>query len=180
MNDAAGPMLISASRIEQRVAEMGSEISRDYRDREILVVGILKGCVVFLADLVRQIDPAIPVTIEFMAVSSYGDGATSSGNLRIERGIQDIASPVEGKDLLLVEDIVDTGLTIARVRDLLQSRGARSIRIAALLDKETSRRHPLNVDYVGFRIPDKFVVGYGLDFAQRYRNLKEIRVLDAQ
>ena len=177
MKAAAGPVLISDLEIQRRVVELGARISDDYRGRAITVIGILKGSFIFIADLIRKIDPAIPIELEFMAVSSYGNGTTSSGELRIG---QDIEASIEGKDLLIVEDIVDSGLTIARVRDLLASRGAASIRIAALLEKETGRRHPLTLDYVGFKIPDRFVVGYGLDFAQRYRNLKEIRILDAQ
>ena len=170
-------MLISDLEIQQRVAEMGARISNDYRDRAITIIGILKGSFVFIADLIRQIDPAIPIDLDFIMVSSYGAGTTSSGEVRIEL---DGGFSLEGKDVLLVEDIVDTGLTIARVRELLLSRGVRSIRIATLLEKETNRRQTLPLDYVGFKIPDRFVVGYGLDFAQRYRNLKEIRVLDAQ
>jgi len=175
MKAAAGSVLISDREIRDRVAEMGARISDDYRGRAITVIGILKGSFIFIADLIRQVDPAIPVELEFMTVSSYGSGTTSSGKLHIG---QDIESPVEGKHLLIVEDIVDTGLTIARICDLLASRGAASIRIATLLEKETRRGHPLTLDYIGFRIPDKFVVGYGLDFDQRYRNLKEIRVFD--
>ena len=170
-------MLISELEIQHRVAEMGARISDDYRGQAITVVGILKGSFIFIADLIRHIDPAIPIELEFMSVSSYGSGTTSSGKLCIG---QDIETPLEGKDLLIVEDIVDTGLTIARIRDLLASRQAASIRIATLLEKQTGRGHPLTLDYVGFKIPDRFVVGYGLDFAQRYRNLKEIRVFDAQ
>jgi hypoxanthine phosphoribosyltransferase len=175
MNAASGTVLISDVEIQQRVAEMGDRISKDYRGRGITVIGILKGSFIFIADLIRHIDPAIPVELEFMAVSSYGNGTTSSGNLRLG---QDIESPLDGKHLLIVEDIVDTGLTIARIRDLLASRGAASVRIATLLEKVTDRGHPLTLDYVGFKIPDRFVVGYGLDFAQRYRNLKEIRVME--
>lgn len=170
-------MLISDVEIQRRVIEMGARISDDYRNRAITVVGILKGSFIFIADLIRQIDPAIPVEVEFMTVSSYGNGTTSSGEVRIEH---DIGSPVEGRDLLIVEDIVDTGLTIARIRDLMVLRGAASIRIATLLEKETDRGHQLTLDYIGFKIPDRFVVGYGLDAAQRYRNLKEIRVFNAQ
>jgi hypoxanthine phosphoribosyltransferase len=127
--------------------------------------------------LIRHLDTAIDIEVEFMTVSSYGDERTSSGQIRIE---QDIDTPLEGKDVLLVEDIVDTGLTIAAVKDLLVSRKPQSVRIAALLEKQTDRRQPLTLDYVGFRIPDRFVVGYGLDFAQRYRNLKEIRILNVE
>jgi hypoxanthine phosphoribosyltransferase len=177
MKAAAASVLISDLEIQKRVAEMGGRISDDYRGRVITVVGILKGSFIFIADLIRHIDPSIPVELEFMTVSSYGNETTSSGKLHIG---QDMESPVDGKHLLIVEDIVDTGLTIARIRDLLASRGAASIRIATLLEKETERGHPLTLDYVGFKIPDRFVVGYGLDFAQRYRNLKEIRVFDAQ
>ena len=176
MKAVTSSVLISETQIQQRVAELGAKISDDYRGRTITVVGILKGSFVFIADLIRRIDPAIPVELEFMTVSSYGSGTTSSGKLHIG---QDIESPLVGKDLLIVEDIVDTGLTIAQIRDLLESRGAASIRIATLLEKETAGGHPLTLDYVGFRIPDRFVVGYGLDYAQRYRNLKEIRVFDA-
>jgi hypoxanthine phosphoribosyltransferase len=175
MKAATGSVLISGDEIRHKVAEMGARISQDYRGRSITVVGILKGSFIFIADLIREIDPAIPVELEFLTVSSYGSGTTSSGVLHIR---QDIDSPLEGKDLLIVEDIVDTGLTIARICDLLASRGAASIRIATLLEKQTERGHPLTLDYVGFRIPDRFVVGYGLDFDQRYRNLKEIRVFD--
>jgi hypoxanthine phosphoribosyltransferase len=173
MKAAASTVLISETEIQRRVAEMGARISDDYRGRAITVVGILKGSFLFIADLTRQIDTAIPVEIEFMTVSSYAGGTTSSGKVHIG---QDIECSISGKDVLIVEDIVDTGLTIAVIRDLLASRGAASIRIATLLEKETGRGHPLVLDYVGFKIPDQFVVGYGLDYAQRYRNLKEIRV----
>jgi hypoxanthine phosphoribosyltransferase len=177
MNGTAGPVLISELEIQRRVAEMGARISEDYRGRKITVIGILKGSFVFIADLTRQIDPSIPIEVEFMTVSSYGNGTTSSGELRIE---QDIGTSLEGKDVLLLEDIVDTGLTISKVRGLLASRGVHSIRIATLLVKESDHAQPLTLDYVGFKIPKQFVVGYGLDFAQQYRNLKEIRIFDAQ
>jgi len=173
----AGPVLISEDEIRRRVIELGTRISEDYKESALVAVGILKGSFVFMADLMRRIDPSIPVDIEFMMVSSYGSGTASSGKLQI---LQDIESSVQGKDVLLVEDIIDTGLTIGGVCDLLASRGAKSVRVAAMLVKETSRRHPLPLDYVGFRIPDRFVVGYGLDFDQQYRNLKEIHVLDDQ
>lgn len=177
MKAAETTILISESDIQRRVAEMGQEISKDYRDRSLTIVGILKGSFIFIADLIRQIDPDIPLEVDFMTVSSYGNDTVSSGHLRIG---QDIVTPLEGKDVLLVEDIVDTGLTIGVVQDLLISRKPRSMHIATLIEKETARRQPLKLDYIGFRIPDVFVVGYGLDFAQRYRNLKEIRVLHAQ
>lgn len=169
-------MLISETDIQRRVSEMGAQISRDYKGGSLIVVGILKGSFIFIADLIRSIDDSILLEVEFMTASSYGAETVSSGELRIE---QDVSGPVSGKDVLLVEDIVDSGLTLGAVRKLLASRNPRSLRIAALIEKESSRRQPLALDYVGFHIPDVFVVGYGLDFAQHYRNLKEIRVLDA-
>jgi hypoxanthine phosphoribosyltransferase len=177
VSKAAGSILISAEAIQRRVSEMGVKISDDYRNGSLTVIGVLKGSFIFIADLIRHIDASIPLEIEFMAVSSYGDETVSSGDIRIE---QDISTSLQGKDVLLVEDIVDTGLTIDAVKELLVSRNPRSLRIAALLEKEMDRPHSLSLDYVGFRIPDVFVVGYGLDLAQRYRNLPEIRVLDAR
>jgi hypoxanthine phosphoribosyltransferase len=174
---AAKSILISESAIQQRVAEMAARISEDYAGRSMTVVGILKGSFIFIADLIRHLDASIPVEVEFMAVSSYGDGTVSSGDVRIE---QDINTSLTGKDVLLIEDIVDTGLTLAAVKDLLLSRNPKSVRIAALLEKEIDRRQSLGLDYVGFRIPDVFVVGYGLDHAQLYRNLREVRILDGQ
>ena len=177
MQDASSTVLITEAEIANRVGQMARQISEDYRGGSLTVIGVLKGSFIFIADLTRQIDPAIDVNIEFMIVSSYGNRTTSSGQIRIERDIQ---TPLEGKDILLVEDIVDTGLTIEAVKDLLMSRKPQSMRIATLLEKQTAGGHPLTLDYVGFRIPDVFVVGYGLDFAQRYRNLKEIRILNVQ
>ena len=173
----AGSVLISELEIQRRVAEMGAQISKEYWGRSLAVVGILKGSFIFIADLIRHIDPSIPVEVEFITVNSYGSGTVSSGELRMERNIE---ISLEGKDVLLVEDIVDSGLTLAGVRDLLASRNPRSVRIAALVEKESARRNPITLDYTGFRIPDVFVVGYGLDFAQQYRNLREIRILNAQ
>jgi len=138
---------------------------------------ILKGSFIFAADLVRHIQIDIPVAVEFIAASSYGNAIVSSGRLEIN----DLGASLEGKDVLIVEDIVDTGLTLAAICERVRSVGARSMRIAALLDKELPGRNlTVKVDYVGFKIPNVFVVGYGLDYAQHYRNLKEIRVLDAQ
>jgi len=177
MKRAAGSsVLISEAEIQKRVAEMGARISEDYKGGSITVVGILKGSFIFIADLIRSIDPSVLMQVEFMTASSYGDGTVSSGQLRIE---QDISVNVAGTDILLVEDIVDSGLTLGAVSDLLRSREPRSLRIAALIEKDSRRRQPLQLDYVGFRIPDVFVVGYGLDLAQHYRNLREIRILDA-
>ena len=176
MQNPGKSVLISEQEIQRRVAEMGVNISEDYKGQSLSVVGVLKGSFIFIADLIRNIDPAIPVEIDFMTVSSYGSGTRSSGELRIER---DVEGSLEGKNVLLVEDIVDSGLTLSAVKDLLLSRNPLSLRIVALIEKETNRRHPVPLDYVGFRIPDVFVVGYGLDLAQHYRNLKEIRILDA-
>ena len=177
MKPSATSVLISESAIEQRVKEMAEQISQDYAGRPITIVGILKGSFIFISDLIRCLDASIPVEVEFMAVSSYGEGTVSSGDVRIE---QDINTSLSGKDVLLVEDIVDTGLTLAAVKDLLLSRNPKSVRIATLLEKEIDRGQPATLDYVGFRIPDVFVVGYGLDFAQRYRNFREIRILDGR
>jgi len=176
MKRAASAVLISETDIQRRVSEMGAQISRDYKGGSLIVVGILKGSFIFIADLIRSIDDSILLEVEFMTASSYGAETVSSGELHIG---QDVSGSVSGKDVLLVEDIVDSGLTLGAVRKLLASRNPRSLRIAALIEKESSRRQPLALDYVGFHIPDVFVVGYGLDFAQHYRNLKEIRVLDA-
>ena len=176
MQNPGKSVLISEQEIQRRVAEMGVKISEDYKGQSLSVVGVLKGSFIFIADLIRNIDPAIPVEIDFMTVSSYGSGTRSSGELCIER---DIEGSMEGKNVLLVEDIVDSGLTLSAVKDLLLSRNPQSLRIVALIEKETNRRHSVPLDYVGFRIPDVFVVGYGLDLAQHYRNLKEIRILDA-
>lgn len=170
-----GRVLLTENQLQRGVADMAREISRDYEGKLITAVAILKGSFIFVADLVRQIDPAIPVEVDFMTVASYHGATSSSGEMRIRK---DIDVPIEGKDVLLVEDIVDSGLTIARVRELLVSRGPRSLRIAALLEKPGGRRHDAILDYVGFQIPDEFVVGYGLDHGERYRNLRVICRLD--
>jgi len=155
---------------------MASRISDDYRGNSLTVVGILKGSFIFIADLIRLLDASIGIEVEFMTVSSYGDDTVSTGHVRVE---QDTQASIQGKDVLLVEDIVDSGLTIGAVRDLLAARNPRSLRIATLLEKQIEPGHSVTLDYVGFHIPNVFVVGYGLDLAQRYRNLKEIRVLHA-
>lgn len=173
----AGSVLISELEIQRRVAEMGAQISEDYKGRSLAVVGILKGSFIFIADLIRHIDSSIPVEVEFITVNSYGSGTASSGELRMDRNIE---ISLDGKDVLLVEDIVDSGLTLQGVRDLLKTQKTRSVRIAALIEKKSKRRYPLTLDYTGFHIPDVFVVGYGLDLDQQYRNLKEIHILNAQ
>jgi hypoxanthine phosphoribosyltransferase len=175
MRVADGSILLTRQQIEDRIAGLGLQISSDYQGRSLAVIGILKGSFIFVADLIRQIHPAIPVEVDFIGVSSYGESTSSSGNIQITK---DIDIPVEGKDVIIVEDIVDTGLTLTHVHRIVAERGARSIRVAALLEKPESREYEGVVDYVGFQIPSRFVVGYGLDHAQRYRNLSEIRVLD--
>jgi len=164
--------LFSAEQIQTRIQEMGTEITRDYAGREPLLVGVLKGACIFISDLMRAID--LPLAVEFMAISSYGSQTRSSGEVRI---IKDLDTPVEGRDILVVEDIVDTGLTLSYLLASLHTRGARSVRLAALLDKWERRERPVQIDYLGFRIPDAFVVGYGLDYAERYRNLPYIAIL---
>jgi hypoxanthine phosphoribosyltransferase len=164
--------LLSAERIQTRIAEMGAEIARDYAGRNPLLIGVLKGAFVFLSDLVRAID--LRIGMEFIAISSYGASTRSSGEVRI---VKDLDVPIEGRDIIVVEDIVDTGLTLSYLMANLESRGATSVKLAALLNKHERRLREVNIDYLGFTIPDAFVVGYGLDFAERYRNLPYIAVL---
>lgn len=165
--------LLSAEQIKARVGEMGAEITRDYAGREPILIGILKGACIFLSDLMREID--LKVSLEFMAVSSYGKAQKSSGEVRI---IKDLETAVEGRDLIVVEDIVDTGLTLSYLLANLQSRGANSVKLVSLLDKPEPRIvRELKIDYSGFQVPNKFVVGYGLDAAERYRNLPFIAVV---
>jgi hypoxanthine phosphoribosyltransferase len=158
-----------------RITELGAQIASDYPDEHPLyLVGILKGACIFLSDLARAIPR--PVRLDFMGISSYGKGKTSSGEVKVTK---DIDSTLEGSDILLVEDIVDTGVTLTYLTQVIQQRRPRSVRIAALLDKPTRRLRPVEVSYVGFRIPDEFVVGYGLDYAEDYRNLPDICVLQS-
>jgi len=160
-------ILFSEEQIKVRVKELGAEITRDYAGKDLVIVGVLKGSVVFLADLIRNID--LNLTIDFMAVSSYKDGIVSTGDVEI---LKDLTNPIRGKDVIICEDIVDTGLTLFRLMEILGSRGANSLKIASLLDKPEPRvKKELKIDYCGFQIPNKFVVGYGLDAAGRYRNL---------
>src|ERR1041385_7574140 len=175
MKAAMGTILITAEEVHTRIVELGRRISDDYVGREILLVGILKGSFVFLADLIRAISLEIPTEVDFMSVSSYGDSTTTSGTVHIEK---DLGIAVGGKDVIIVEDIVDSGLTLFHVYNILSGRGARSLRVAALLEKPGKSKYDRPLDYVGFKIPNKFVVGFGLDYAQRYRNLPDIRVLD--
>jgi hypoxanthine phosphoribosyltransferase len=166
-------VLLHEEQIQKRIRELGEQIDKDYPDGDLHLVGILKGAYMFLADLARAIRR--DVRIDFMGISSYGKNKTSSGEVRVTK---DLDITVEGADLLIVEDIVDSGVTLNYLIHLLEQRRPRSIRIAALLDKPERRKRPVQVSYVGFRVPDEFVVGYGLDFAERYRNLRHICVLE--
>lgn len=160
--------LIPADSIAARIAELGAQISTDYAGRSLVMVGVLKGSFMFLADLVRAI--TIPVRIEFIGTKSY-EGTTSSGQVQLTK---DLDKPIEGLDVLLVEDIIDTGLTLNYLKHLLKQRAPHSLKTAAFLDKPSRRRIEVSGDYIGFTIEDKFVIGYGLDFEQQYRNLKDL------
>ena len=164
--------LFDAEAIQARISEMGQLIAKDYEGKNPLLVIVLKGACIFASDLLRAID--IKLGIEFMAISSYGSSTRTSGEVRI---VKDLDVPIEGRDILVVEDIVDTGLTLSYLLANLHARGAKSVKLAALLDKHERREREVGIDYLGFTIPDEFVVGYGLDFAERYRNLPYIAIL---
>lgn len=165
-------VLLDQEAIARRVRELGAQISADYRGRPVRLVGILKGAWVFLADLVRCLD--LEVTVDFLSFTSYGDGVESSGTVKITK---DLDHPIEGLDVLVVEDILDTGRTFEYLLEVLEAHKPRSIKIVTLLDKPSRRIRPVKADYIGFTIDDVFVVGYGLDFAQKYRNLPDVRIL---
>ena len=164
--------LFSAEQIQTRIAELGVEIARDYAGKNPLLIGVLKGACLFLSDLMRATD--LRLGVEFMAISSYGAAMRSSGEVRI---VKDLDVAIEGRDIIVVEDIVDTGLTLSYLLANLRSRGAATVKLVALLDKFERRERDVEINYLGFKIPDAFVVGYGLDFAERYRNLPYIAVL---
>ena len=166
-------VLIPAEKIQERVRELGEKISADYPSGNLFMICILKGASIFMADLARALKR--DVAIDFMGISSYGKGKTSSGEVRVTK---DLDVTIEGADVLIVEDIVDSGVTLNYLMHVLDQRKPRSIRIAALLDKPEHRLRPVHVAYVGFQIPDEFVVGYGLDYAEKYRNLDSICVLE--
>jgi len=165
-------ILVEEEEIRKRVAELGAKITEDYKGKDLILVGILKGAVIFMSDLVRNIK--MPIGMDFMAVSSYGRSATSTGEVRI---IKDLDSSVENKDILIVEDIIDTGYTLAYLTDNIKKRGANSVKVCTLLDKPERRKVDVPVDYLGFEIPDEFVVGYGLDYAEIGRNLPYVAAL---
>ena len=168
-------VMISEEEVAKRLVEMGEQISRDYAGKELLVVGTLRGAVYFMTELTKRIDEGIPVTIDFVSASSYGNGTTSSGDVRI---LKDVEESMEGKHVLVVEDIVDTGQTLSRLLGYFETRNPASLKLCALLDKPSRRLVEVPVDYVGFQIEDKFVVGYGMDYAQIYRNLPYIGVVE--
>jgi len=164
--------LISKERIAARVAELGAQISEDYKDKDLLMVGALKGSVVFMSDLMRVVD--LPMSIDFVTASSYGSGVNTSGVVKI---VQDLTQDIAGRDVLIVEDILDTGTTLSHLAKKLLERGPKSLKLVALLEKPSRKVMDIQADYVGFTIPNMFVVGYGLDFDERYRNLPYVGIL---
>jgi hypoxanthine phosphoribosyltransferase len=164
--------MLSAEQIGARIKELGAEITRDYKDRSLVLACVLKGSFVFAADLSRAID--LPLRIDFVGTRSYGEGSESSGVVQIT---QDLSKPIEHEDVLIIEDIVDTGLTIAYLMDMMRVRSPRSVKVCSLLHKPARARIEVKIDYLGFTIEDHFVVGYGLDFAEKYRNLPYIGVV---
>ncbi|WP_024832763.1 hypoxanthine phosphoribosyltransferase [Ruminiclostridium josui] len=170
--DVVERVLVSKEQLEKQVEELGARISKDYAGQELVIIGVLKGGFIFLADLARKI--TIPVDLDFMSVSSYGNSSKSSGVVKI---IKDVDANITGKHVLIVEDIIDTGLTLNHLVELLKTRGPLSVKICAALDKPSRRKVDLKVDYKGIEIPDEFVIGYGLDYAGKYRNIPEVCVL---
>ncbi len=165
-------ILLSEQQLQSKVAELAQRITEDYRDKDPLFIGVLKGSFVFMADLIRHV--SIPCEMDFMSLSSYGNKSETTGAVRI---VQDLNRDIEGRHIIIIEDILDSGLTLNYLVGYLSGRNPASIRLCALLDKPSRRRAPIQADYVGFEIPDAFVVGYGLDFAERYRNLPYIGIL---
>jgi hypoxanthine phosphoribosyltransferase len=174
-DETIGEILVQPDELEHRVRELGAEISRDYEGRDLLLIGVLKGAVFFLADLMRHIE--VPCEVDFMAVSSYGSSTDTSGVVRI---LKDLDAPLEGRHVLIVEDIVDSGLTLQYLMRTLETRGPASLEVCALLTKPERRLVETPARYVGFEIPDKFAIGYGLDYAERYRNLPYVATLQLE
>jgi hypoxanthine phosphoribosyltransferase len=172
IHDDVEEILLDSSAVANRVAELGAQLSADYAGRTPVLVSVLKGALVFLADLMRAMD--LPSSIDFMEVSSYGAATESSGQVRI---LKDLSKPIEGRDVIVVEDIIDTGLTLNYLLGYLADRQPATIKICCLLDKPARRLAEIDIDYIGFTIPDRFVIGYGLDYDERYRNLPYIGVL---
>jgi hypoxanthine phosphoribosyltransferase len=167
-----GEILVQADELQHRIKEMAADVSRDYEGKDLLLIGVLKGAVFFLSDLMRHLD--IPCEVDFMAVASYGSSTDSSGVVRI---LKDLDQPLEGRHVLIVEDIVDSGLTLQYLMRTLEARGPASLEVCALLTKPERRKVEMPARYVGFEIPDKFAIGYGLDYAERYRNLPYVAAL---
>jgi hypoxanthine phosphoribosyltransferase len=165
-------VLFSREQIAGRVAELGRQITEDFAGEPVVLVGVLKGAAIFLSDLARQIE--LESSFDFIAVSSYGDERRNSGEVKL---LKDVDQSLEGKNVILVEDILDTGLTMAYLKEMILAHRPKAFRIAALLDKKCCRQRPIRADYVGYEIPDEFVVGYGMDYAERYRNLPDICVI---
>lgn len=172
MKDIIKEVLVSEEDITSKVKELGKQITEDYKDKDLLLIGILKGSVIFMSELAQNIK--LPVEMDFMAVSSYGKSSVSTGEVRI---IKDLDFSVEDRNLLIIEDIIDTGYTLSYLIDNLKKRGAKSIKVCTLLDKPDRRKADIHVDYLGFIVPDEFIVGYGLDYAERYRNLPYVAAL---
>jgi hypoxanthine phosphoribosyltransferase len=170
-----GEILIERDALQERVAELGREVSGDYANRDLLLIGVLKGAVFFMADLMRNV--TVPCEVDFMAISSYGASTDSSGVVRI---LKDLDINIEGRDVLVVEDIIDSGLTLSYLMRNLEARGPASLEVCALLTKPDRREMDVPVRYIGFEIADRFVIGYGLDFAERYRNLPYVAVLSEE
>ena len=173
MNEQISKTLFSVQMIKDKVAQLGAQLATDYKGKNPIFIGVLKGCFIFMADLIRQVD--IPLSVDFMVVSSYGDQTTSTGVVKI---IKDLSCSIEGRHVVIVEDILDTGFTLSYLKCILECRNPASIKIATLLDKSSRRKADIKADYIGFACPDEFIVGYGLDKAERWRNLPFIAALD--
>lgn len=171
-SSAIGEVIYSSDDIKKRVAQLGEQISKEYAGKEIILVCILKGSYMFTADLSREID--VPCSVEFMQVSSYSDATVTSGSLKI---IKDINVPVDGKHIIIIEDIIDTGITLYNLKKMFETRNPKSMKVCAFLDKPSRRIADIEADYVGYKVEDNFLVGYGLDYAQKYRNLPFVAIL---
>ena len=165
--------LITQGKINQAVAKLAAEINRDYRGKQPLLIGILKGSFVFMADLVRQLD--LPIEVDFVKLSSYGSGTRTSGKVKVVQGLK---SPIKGRDVLIVEDIVDTGLTVSFLMGNLRKKKPASLKLCVLVDKPSEHKVPVTIDYLGFNVPDKFIVGYGIDWNEKFRQLPDICIID--
>ena len=166
-------LLVTQKKINEAVAKLAAEIRRDYRGKQPLLIGILKGSFVFMADLIREL--RLPVEVDFVKLSSYGSGTRTSGKVKVVQGLK---SPIKGRDVLIVEDIVDTGLTVSFLMNYLQKKKPASLKLCALTDKPSRHRVPVTIDYLGFTVPDKFVVGYGIDWNEKFRHLRDICIID--